>query len=103
VTIEKGQDWGGSAELPPDAPIVSTDAQLADLFTIATDGSVVGPAFVGLRSSHDHDRNPADLAKTVSARAMSCALISPSATASRLARVYRQELTFRTRTFRSGA
>ena len=69
MTIEKGQDWGGSAELPPDAPIVSTDAQLADLFTITTDGAIVGPAFVGLRGSHDHDRSPADLAKTVSARA----------------------------------
>lgn len=69
MTIEKGQDWGSSAALPDDAPIAYTDADLADLFTIESNGSLSGPSHVGLRGPTEQDRtHPADLARTVSAR-----------------------------------
>ena len=69
MTIKKGEDWGGTAELSPDAPIVFTDAQLADLFEIDPNGSLIGPAMVGLRGPSEHDgAQPGDLARTVSAR-----------------------------------
>lgn len=76
MTIKKGEDWGSRGELPDDAPIVSSDRDLAKLFTIALDGgggtTLDGPTHVGL-SAKDPVTNlsgtpTTDLARTVSAR-----------------------------------
>lgn len=58
MTIRKGEDWGGTAELAPDAPVVSSDKALADLFEVK-DGRLDGPDQVGLVGG--------DLARTVGA------------------------------------
>ncbi len=75
MTIKKGEDWGSRGELPEHAPIVSSDRELAGLFTINRNGDTVnlaGPEHVGL-SPNDLVTNvpgtpTADLARTVSAR-----------------------------------
>ncbi len=56
MTIRKGEDWGVSELLPPDAPIVSSDQALGELFTVV-DGSLRGPAIVGITGG--------DMARTV--------------------------------------
>lgn len=76
MTIEKGRDWGSRGELPDEAPIVSSDRELAELFTITRDGAMVslaGPDYVGVCPNDIVTNLPGtpttDLARTVSARA----------------------------------
>ena len=77
MTIKKGEDWGSAGPLDPDAPVVSTDRQVAELFTIATPESgaptLDGPQQLGLSmpAAQSDASNPAhhDLGRTVSARA----------------------------------
>jgi hypothetical protein len=81
MTIEKGEDWGSRANLDRDAPIVSSDRAIAELFEIDSNGDslqLVGPAQVGLIGARDpagpKTAKPApthDLARTVSARGSS--------------------------------
>lgn len=81
MTIEKGKDWGTRLELPTDAPIVSTDHELAQLFSIDADGSLAGPSMIGLRSPTPEVNNASGLARTVSARASNDELRSGERTA----------------------
>ncbi len=60
MTIRKGEDWGTTATLLPDDPVVASDHELSSLFTII-DGAVRGPERVGVVGG--------DLARTVGARA----------------------------------
>ena len=72
MTIKKGEDWGTVGPLSPDAPVVSGDRELAELFTVVRSASgshtLSGPAQVGL-SGASSDVSHRDLARTVSARA----------------------------------
>jgi len=69
MTIEKGEDWGSRGPLAIDAPIVSNDRALAELFSVVA-GALSGPSQVGLAGAGAADSKAArDLARTVSARA----------------------------------
>ncbi len=61
MTIKKGEDWGTRGQLPPDAPVVDSDAALAALFTPTSAGRLSGPPVVGLTPG-------GDLARTLSAQ-----------------------------------
>ena len=62
MTIKKGEDWGAVGPLPADAPIASTDAELAALFVPHGVDGLDGPEVVGLASG-------GDLARTLGGRA----------------------------------
>ncbi len=84
MTIKKGEDWGSRGELDADAPIVSSDRALAELFSIVRTGddapTISGPAQVGLIPNDVATNLPGtptiDLARTVSARATAADLRS---------------------------
>lgn len=78
MTIEKGKDWGSQMELPTDSPVVSTDRELAQHFTVSGDGVLVGPKIVGLCGPLPTN---GDLARTVSARGSETELRSGQRTA----------------------
>lgn len=65
MTIRKGEDWGTTAHLGQDAPVVSSDRDLANLFRVEN-GRLHGPDQVGIIGG--------DLARTVGATATAAEL-----------------------------
>ncbi len=75
MTIEKGKDWGRRGAVAESIPVVSSDRSLAELFEVTTvngEGTVRGPAVVGLApvTSEVKDQRKAQdgLAQTLGAR-----------------------------------
>lgn len=78
MTIKKGEDWGSRRLVPDTVPVVTSDAALADLFTV-DDHSLVGPEIVALVPNGDTPKTPRHssngLARTMGARGTAEAII----------------------------